>query len=171
MSRRVDVELPEPGAEVEGLGGLLLLGELQLRAAGRVLDDGLERLRDLGAAGVLEPERRVERHGSLEVGDVDAVLTEPAGHGSPSDQTATGTWAGPRTVVVCTISMRSSSTVHSGWRVSISSMTTAPFQPSEGGAEAEVGAVPERHVAVHVPGHVEAVGIGVLPLVPARPSR
>ena len=47
-------------------------------------------------------------------------------------------------------------------------MTTAPSRRASGGAEAEVGAVPEGHVAVHVPGDVEAVGIGVLPLVPTR---
>ena len=80
--------------------------------------------------------------------------------GSPRDQTCTGTWAGPRTVVVWIISMRSSSTVHSGWRVSISSITTAPSKPGQGGAEAEVGAVPEGHVAVHVPRHVEGSGSG-----------
>jgi hypothetical protein len=75
----VDVELPERRAR--GVGGVdLLLGELEPRADAGVRHDRLVGVGDLGAAGAGEPQRLVEGDRSLQVGDVEAVLPDGAGH-------------------------------------------------------------------------------------------
>ena len=68
-------------------------------------------------------------------------------------------------MLVCTRSSRLSSISHVGNRRSVSRSATVAFEASERGADAEVGAVPEREVAVDVAAHVEAVGIREVALV------
>src|SRR5262249_20612241 len=61
---------------------LLVVGELDPCPLARVLDDRLgDVVRDHRPAGALEPDRFVELDGCVEVGDVDAELTEPRSHG------------------------------------------------------------------------------------------